>query len=359
MRQLLAFVKKEFLHIFRDYRTMMLLLLMPIVQIILFGFALTNEVNNTNTAIYIPKDDILAAKLMHKIDNSKYFTVTHLLKSPKEVEELMRRGEIKLAVIVPEGFSADYENKRSTPVQVISDASDPNMATTVTNYASNIILSFANLSVSVENRMLYNPQMKSSYNFVPGVMGLILMLICAMMTSVAIVREKETGTMEVLLVSPVRPIYLILAKTIPYFILSLINLITILLLSKYVLAVPINGSLFLLSAVSMLFVLVSLSLGLMISTLVETQVAAMLISGMVFMMPVMILSGMMFPVENMPLILKGVAQLIPAKWFIAAVRKVMIQGVGFMYVLKEICVMLLMMSIFIGISVKKFKHRLD
>jgi len=359
MRQLLAFVKKEFLHIFRDYRTMMLLLLMPIVQIILFGFALTNEVNNTNTAIYIPKDDILAAKLMHKIDNSKYFTVTHLLKSPKEVEELMRRGEIKLAVIVPEGFSADYENKRSTPVQVISDASDPNMATTVTNYASNIILSFANLSVSVENRMLYNPQMKSSYNFVPGVMGLILMLICAMMTSVAIVREKETGTMEVLLVSPVRPIYLILAKTIPYFILSLINLITILLLSKYVLAVPINGSLFLLSAVSMLFVLVSLSLGLMISTLVETQVAAMLISGMVFMMPVMILSGMMFPVENMPLILKGVAQLIPAKWFIAAVRKVMIQGVGFMYVLKEIGVMLLMMSIFIGISVKKFKHRLD
>jgi ABC-2 type transport system permease protein len=165
--------------------------------------------------------------------------------------------------------------------------------------------------------------------------------------------------MEVLLVSPVRPIYLILAKTIPYFILSLINLITILLLSKYVLAVPINGSLFLLSAVSMLFVLVSLSLGLMISTLVETQVAAMLISGMVFMMPVMILSGMMFPVENMPLILKGVAQLIPAKWFIEAVRKVMIQGVGFMYVLKEIGVMLLMMSIFIGISVKKFKHRLD
>lgn len=338
---------------------MMLLLLMPIVQIILFGFALTNEVKNTNTAIYIPKDDILATKLMHKIDNSKYFTVSHLLESPKEVEELMRRGEIKLAVIVPEGFSADYENKRSTPVQVISDASDPNMATTVTNYASNIIMSFANLSVSVENRMLYNPQMKSSYNFVPGVMGLILMLICAMMTSVAIVREKETGTMEVLLVSPVRPIYLILAKTIPYFILSLINLITILLLSKYVLAVPINGSLFLLSAVSMLFVLVSLSLGLMISTLVETQVAAMLISGMVFMMPVMILSGMMFPVENMPLILKGVAQLIPAKWFIEAVRKVMIQGVGFMYVLKEIGVMLLMMSIFIGISVKKFKYRLD
>lgn len=214
-------------------------------------------------------------------------------------------------------------------------------------------------AVRPEVKLLYNPQMKSAYNFVPGVMGLILMLICAMMTSISIVREKETGTMEVLLVSPVRPIFLILSKAVPYFVLSFVNLATILLLSVYVLHVPVAGSLGWLVAVSLLFIFVSLSLGLLISTLTRTQVAAMLVSGLVLMMPTMLLSGMIFPVESMPWILQGISALIPARWYIQAVRKLMIQGVDFVNVLTEVIVLSGMAVLLITVSLKKFKNRLE
>ena len=201
--------------------------------------------------------------------------------------------------------------------------------------------------------------MKSVYNFVPGVMGLILMLICAMMTSISIVREKETGTMEVLLVSPVRPFFLILSKAVPYFVLSFVNLATILLLSVYVLHVPVAGSLLWLVAVSLLFIFVSLSLGLLISTVTQTQVAAMLASGLMLMMPTMLLSGMIFPVESMPWILQGISALIPARWYIQAVRKLMIQGVDVVNVLSEVAILSGMAVLLITVSLKKFKNRLE
>ena len=201
--------------------------------------------------------------------------------------------------------------------------------------------------------------MKSAYNFVPGVMGLILMLICAMMTSISIVREKETGTMEVLLVSPVKPLFIILAKAVPYFVLSFVNLITILLLSVYVLHVPVAGSLFWLVAVSLLFIFVSLALGLLISTVTRTQVAAMLVSGLMLMMPTMLLSGMIFPIESMPAILQGISTVIPARWYIQAVRKLMIEGVDISLVLTEIGILTVMAVLLITVSFKKFKNRLE
>jgi ABC-2 type transport system permease protein len=351
-----SFVQKEFYHIFRDKRTILILIGMPIVQIILFGFAISTEVKNTPIAVFDPSGDISTRRIINQMDASDYFTVKYMLNSPEEIDEIFKKGDIGLVMVFGEAS-----------IQLLADATDPNQATMVTNYASHIIDSYRQeqmreysipFRIEQEVRMLYNPEMKGAYNFVPGVMGMILMLICAMMTSIAIVREKETGTMEVLLASPLKPIYIILAKMTPYFLISWFNLITILLLSIFVLDVPVSGSLFWLNLLSLLFIVVTLSLGLLISTLVQTQVAAILASGMGLMMPVVILSGMMFPIESMPEILQWMSGLIPARWYIAAVKKMMIEGAPVIHILKEMAILAGMASVIIAVSLKKFKIRL-
>lgn len=276
--------------------------------------------------------------------------VTDRFHSPQEMENAFLKDEVDMAVVFGERF-ADGLYTGDARLQLVMDATDPNMSTSRANYATGIVSAVgqemlpANVSMSrltPDIKLLYNPQMKSAYNFVPGVMGLILMLICAMMTSISIVREKETGTMEVLLVSPVKPLFIILAKAVPYFVLSFVNLITILLLSIFVLDVPIVGSVFWLVMVSLLFIFVSLALGLLISSVTRTQVAAMLASGLILMMPTMILSGMIFPIESMPLVLRLISDVLPARWYIQAVRKLMIEGVPVVLVYKEISILLLM-----------------
>ncbi|WP_455586393.1 ABC transporter permease [Bacteroides sp.] len=367
MKQFIAFVRKEFYHIFRDRRTKLILLGMPVVQIILFGFAISTEVKNVHVAVLDPSNDVMTRRIIDRIDASEYFTVDRLLHSPQELETAFREGAIELAVVFGVNF-ADRIYTGDAQIQIVADATDPNMATTRTNYASGIIASAqqemipAEVSVATivpDVKLLYNPQMKSAYNFVPGVMGLILMLICAMMTSISIVREKETGTMEILLVSPVKPLFVILSKAVPYFVLSFVNLITILLLSVYVLDVPVAGSLFWLIIVSLLFIFVSLALGLLISSVTQTQVAAMLGSGLVLMMPTMMLSGMIFPVESMPVILQVISDILPARWYIQAVRKLMIEGVDVVLVMKEIVILAFMAVLLITVSFKKFKNRLE
>lgn len=367
MKQFIAFVRKEFFHIFRDLRTMMILLGMPIVQIILFGFAITTEVSNVRVAVLDPSNDVVTRRIIDRMDASEYFTITRRLYSPQEVEQLFRKGDIDMALV----FGSQFANNLYTgeaSVQLISDATDPNMATMQAGYATSIISAAGQemlppglhaAAIVPQVKLLYNPQMKSAYNFVPGVMGLILMLICAMMTSISIVREKEMGTMEVLLVSPVKPLFIILAKAVPYFVLSFVNLTTVLLLSVYVLDVPVAGSLFWLVLVSLLFIFVSLALGLLISTVTRTQVAAMLASGLILMMPTMLLSGMIFPIESMPAILQGISVIIPARWYIQAVRKLMIEGVDISLVLMEVGILATMAVLLITISFKKFKNRLE
>lgn len=367
MKQFIAFVRKEFYHIFRDHRTMLILLGMPVVQIILFGFAITTEVENVRVAVLDPSNDVVTRSIIDRMDASEYFTITSRLHSPAEVEQSFKRGDIDMALVFGESFS-DNLYTGDARVQIISDATDPNMATMQAGYATNILSKAGQemlppgvhaSTIIPQIKLLYNPQMKSAYNFVPGVMGLILMLICAMMTSISIVREKETGTMEVLLVSPVKPLFIILAKAVPYFVLSFVNLTTILLLSVYVLHVPVAGSLFWLILVSLLFIFVSLALGLLISTVTRTQVAAMLVSGLMLMMPTMLLSGMIFPVESMPAILQGISSLLPARWYIQAVRKIMIEGVDISLVLTEVCILAVMAVVLITISFKKFRDRLE
>lgn len=367
MKQFMAFVRKEFYHILRDTRTMLILLGMPVVQIILFGFAISTEVKNTRMAVYDPSGDVVTQQIIERFRANNYFVVERMLHRPEQINEVLERGEASLVMVFNDYFGQRMLHTGDAAIQLIADGTDPNQASTLLMYAENIIAAYGQEQTQARQpgvqivprvHMLYNPQMKSAFFFVPGVMGLILMLICAMMTSVAIVREKETGTMEVLLASPIKPLYIIIAKTVPYFLLSIINLITILLLSVYVLQVPVAGSLFWLVVVSLVFILVALSIGILVSGLVRTQIAAMLISSMVMMMPVLLLSGMIYPIESMPVVLQWVSNIIPARWYIAAVKKLMIEGVSIIYVLKELSVLLVMGIVLLGVSLKKFKMSL-
>ena len=338
-----AFVRKEFIHIFRDKRTMMILLLMPIVLIVLFGYAITTEVKRVPIAILDQSRDEVTQKMISHFAASEYFELYKMIDSEEEGQVLFRQGKIRMALIVESGkVKGESENANSNAKQlspfIFHLSTDKGIVPTIS--------------------LLYNPQMKGAYNFVPGVMGLILILICAMMTSVGIVKEKEIGTMEVLLVSPMKPVYIILAKATPYLLLSLVNIATILALSYFLLDVPINGSLPLLVCVSVLYALVALCLGLLISTIADTQQAAMLISAVVLMLPIILLSGMMFPIENMPVILQVISNIVPAKWYIIAVKDIMIKGLGFGSVLQEVGVLVLMAVVLIGLSVKRFKIRL-
>lgn len=368
MKQFFAFVIKEFHHILRDRRTMLILFGMPVVQIILFGFALSTEVHNVQTAILTSSyDDAYVRPAIEKLDASEYFAVKYIVHTPEEMQKLFRQNKIDLAVVFP----GNIRNQRpdDSDIQLVVDATDPNQAVTRSSYAS-IILAEAQQALGIRptdtasggirvyTKMLYNPQMLSVYNFVPGVMGLILMLICAMMTSISIVREKESGTMEVLLVSPIHPFLIILAKAIPYLTMSLIDFTLILLLSVFVLGVPIAGNLFTLCLLSLLFIFVCLSLGLLISCVTRTQVAAMLVSGMVLMIPTILLSGILFPIESMPGILQGVSCLSPARWYVDIVRKVMIEGVPFLYVGRQTLVLCFMAVVLTVLTTRLFKDRL-
>lgn len=340
----------------------MILLGMPVLQIILFGFAITTELNHSRVAVLDPSKDAVTTRITERIDENRYFSVVKELSSASDIETVFRHDEADIVV----AFTPDFDANLSTGeagIQLVVDATDPNTGNMMAGYVQGIVgqalQSGTQSSPIVQTHLLFNPQMKSAYNFVPGVMGLILMLICAMMTSISIVREKETGTMEVLLVSPIRPIFIILAKAVPYLVLSCVNLATILLLSVYVLHVPVEGSLWTLSFLSLLLIAVALSLGLLISCVVQNQVAAMIVSGMGLMMPVMLLSGMIFPIESMPAVLQWISNIIPARWYIQAVKKVMIEGLGMAAVWHEALILSDMAALLIGLSLKKFKERLE
>lgn len=367
MKQFLSFVKKEFHHILRDKRTMFILLGMPIMQILIFGFALTNEVKNAKIAILDNANDLSASAIRSELDASRYFDVVKELHSYTEIDKVFKEGTIKLAVVFPQQFGQDLQHFNKAQIQLIADASDPNVATTLTNYATSIIRDYQDritngrqlpYTIQTEMRLLYNPQLKGAYSFVPGVMAMVLMLVCTMMTAITIVREKEMGTMEVMLVSPVQPLKIIVAKAVPYLLLSLINIASILLLSVFVLDVPINGSLLLLILESTLFILTCLALGLLISSATNSQQTAMFISLTGLFLPTVMLSGFMFPIENMPLPLRIISNIVPSKWYYEIVKSVMIKGLGLQAIWKETLILAGMMFFFLAVAIRKFKIRL-
>lgn len=359
MKEFSAFVLKEFRHIFRDRRTTLIVLVMPVVQIVLFGFAISTDVHNAVVDIVGDANDPEVRRIAERIDGNACLEVGEYLDSPAGIDARIRKGKAKAAICFEEGFAAKLGNGKAS-VRIVADGADPNTAQTVTSYVKGVLQSEQLQSASFRPnvQLMYNPAMNSSYNFVPGVMGLILMLICSMMTAVSIVREKETGTMELVLVSPVRPFWIVLSKLTPYLVLSVVNFVSVLLLAHFVMGVPVRGSIALLTLVSVVFVGASLGLGLLVSVISRTQQTAMLLCGMGLTMPTMMLSGIIFPCESMPVILQAVSDIIPAKWYIIMVKRIMIQGAGFADIAVEFAVLFFMMVFLLCVSIRKFKTRL-
>ena len=368
MKQLIAFIRKEFYHVFRDRRTLLILFGIPITQIILFGQALSSEVKNIGIAVLDEANNTYSQQITHRLQASPYFKLKDPLFHYDQVEDQFKRGTIKAALIFPPDFGKDLYTPSGTSLQLITDGSDPNTAKTVQNYLSAMVASYQQelnptvqlpYQITVENRMLYNEEQNGSMNFVPGVIALVFMIVSTALTSVAVVREKELGTMEILLVSPFKPIMILIAKAVPYLILSLINFTVILLLSVYMLDVPIRGNLLLLYAESTLFIIICLSLGLLISTVTASQQTAMLIAMMGMMLPTAFFTGFMFPIENMPLIFQGISKVFPSSYYYSIVKKVMLKGLDFSYIWKETLILIAMAVVFLSLAMKKFKIRLQ
>lgn len=352
MKPFFSFVIKETKHILRDKRTMLMLFGMPIVMMLLFGFAVTNDVRNVRIIVVMSNADNATQQVADRLAASEYFTLTKVVATPTEAEKAIRDQKADMAIV----FSQDFASRKSG-YQLIVDGADPNMAQQWTTYANAVINNTE--PKAVNTKLLYNPQMKSTYNFVPAIMGTLLMLVCAMMTSISIVREKEKGTMEVLLVSPTKPLMIIVAKLVPYLVLAFTILSIILLMSSFVLGVPIKGSLFWIYVVSTIYILLALSLGILVSTIAETQLVALLISAMLLMMPVIMLSGMMFPIESMPKILQYISAIVPTRYYISAMRKLMIMGVGIEEVYFEVSVLISMLIALMSLALAKFNKRLE
>ena len=369
MKRFLGFVKKEFLHIFRDYRTLFILFGIPAAQILIFGFAVRNDIRNAGIAILDLSRDEITLKLTDKIISSGFFKKTETLLNYNDIDRVFKKGKTKAVIVFENDFGRKLIREGKASLSIIADGSEPNTAALVTNYTTSIVNDFntelagqdlnKSIRISPEVKMFYNPHLKSHFMFVPGVITLILILICALMTSVTITREKEFGTMEVLLVSPLRPIQIILGKVMPYFILSFINVLLILVLSWFVFDLPVKGSLLLLLAECMLYILMSLSLGILISTVSGNMQQAIFISLIGLMLPTVLLSGFIFPIENMPKIYDYISSILPPRYFIVIIKNIMIKGTGLMYIWKETLILIIMTLTFIGLSVRKFKIRLE
>lgn len=371
MKQFLSFVHKEFLQIFRDKRTMFILLVMPLVICTLFGFAISTEVKNTKLAVLDFSKDEVTRHIVERFGANRYFTIQKYLTDIRQADEAFRRGDVNMVLVFSDNFAEDMRHTGGAAIQILADGTEPNQAAIRMGHALQLLESYRQeqrqLSVAngkqrcviiPELRMLYNPGQRSEFNFVPGVIAMMVLLICAMMSSIAIVREKEMGTMEVLLASPLPPAYIIMAKMVPYFAISCFNLATILLMSVHLLHVPVAGSLTALIGIALIYILTALALGLLISTIVDSQLAAMLLSGMLLMIPTILLSGTMFPVESMPVPMQYISMLVPARWFTSAVRKLMIQGTDARYVAKEFIVITGMAAVLLAAAWRQFKIRL-
>ncbi|WP_432709678.1 ABC transporter permease [Pedobacter sp.] len=368
MKQLFAFIRKEFFHVFRDKRTLLILFGIPIVEIILFGFALSSEVKNIGIAVLDNAQDVHSKQIIAKVQSNSRFQLKDAALNYKDFEEKFKSGEIVCGILIPAKFGSDLYKTDGAKIQVIVDNSALNTATSATNYLNTIIKNYQQelnpnvqpyYQIIPEIRQLYNEEQNGSLNFIPGVIAFIFMIVSTALASVSVVREKEMGTMEILLVSPFRPLMVLMAKAIPYLVLSLVDLIIMLLLSVYLLDVEIKGSLLLLFAESTLFIITCLSLGLLISNITNSQQIAMLISMMGMMLPTVILSGFVFPLENMPKILQWFSYLIPSKYYYTIMKGVMLKGLGFSYVWKETLILVGMATVLLFFALKNFKIRLQ
>ncbi len=368
MKQLRSFIKKEFFHIFRDPRTMLILFGIPVAQLLIFGTVIKNEIKDLHIAIYDQSKDETTQQITNKILSSGYFILDENLDNLDGIDAIFKKGKVREVIIFENNFGKNLVKEGSAKMQLIADASDPNTAKLAISYTTAIVNDYIKklypdmqipMEITPEVRMFFNEEMKSAYMFVPGVMAMILMLISAMMTSISITREKELGTMEILLVSPLKPVQIIVGKVMPYLLLSIANAFIIVLIGHYFFGVPITGSFILLMLETVLFILMALCLGILISTVAKNQMVAMFISMIGLLLPTLLLSGFIFPIENMPLPLQILSYIMPAKYFIIIVRGIMLKGIGLTYIWQETAILLGMTLFFIAVSVRKFKIRLE
>lgn len=341
-----SIVGKEFLKLLRDPRTLLIVLVMPIVLLLLFGFAISTDVNDVRVAAVVSNHTDRTRDILLRMQTNPYFTFVGMAEHG-DIDRILRTSQAD-AVVVLETRNGELRS------QIVTDGANTTPAQTAQAYISQLITGPGQPSPIV-TRVLYNPQLKSAYNFVPGMLGLIFLLICGIMTSVSIVSERQSGTMDLLLVSPIRPRTIIVGKLVPYFLLSCLILTLMLILSYTVLDIPFSAKVVEVVLISMVYIALALSIGLLVSTLVKTEVAALIVSAIGFMIPVIMLSGMIFPIDNMPDILQWISCVVPARWYIAAMRKLMIQQLPLEYVSTEITVLTGMVLFILVLAVRKFK----
>ncbi|GHT17393.1 transport permease protein [Bacteroidia bacterium] len=351
----------------RDVYTLVILLIMPVVLLLILGYSVSNDMKNTPFVVFDGNKSTLSSDFIHKLAGNGYFTMAGYLHTENEIDDNFRQGKCKVAIVFPPDFENNFTKTKHAEIQLIIDSSDPNEASTIQNYLQLILMEFQqekspagalSFSINGEVKMLYNPQIKSAYNFVPGLMGMLMMIVCALMTSISIVREKERGTMEVLLISPLHPTSIILAKAVPYFVVSMTDVVLIMLIGHFIMGVPVVGNLLTILALSVVFTLAALSLGMLISSIAPTQQIAMQMALVGLMVPTMLLSGVLFPIDSMPVLLQYISNIIPARWYIEAMRGVMIKGVGLSEIVREVSVLGFMTVFLLFISIKNFKERL-
>ena len=343
-----SLVRKEALHIVRDRRTMLIALLMPLVLLLLFGFAISTEVNNVRVVAVVDRYTDTTRDLLMRLQVNPYFTFNGLADA-SDVELLLRSSETDAALFI-------RDDDGTSRYQIVVDASNPTVAQAMTGYIKGVIAGGSDVRSVAATRTLYNPQMKSAYNFVPGIMGMIFILICGIMTSVSIVREKESGTMDLLLVSPIRPATIVVGKLLPYLLLSCLLLSIMLTIAYTVLGLPASSGVVSVVVMSLLYIVLSLSIGLLVSTLVATQLNALIVSAVAFMLPVIMLSGMIFPIDNMPRVLQWISCGIPARWYTSAMRRLMIQQLDLSYVAREIAILTSMTVAILSLAIMRFRY---
>lgn len=364
-----GFVKKEFKQIYRDKRTLLVLFGMPVIMMVLFGFAIRNEIQSAEIAVLDLSKDSMTVELIQKIESNPSFDITHYLRAYNEVEPLFQQGDVKAVLIFENNFEQKMIRHSSAKIQMVTNATDPNLARLLQAYTSSLVQNFSddlNPTISIDQaglspeiRMMYNPELRSVNLFVPGLIAVILMLISALMTSISITREKEMGNMEILLVSPLKPYQIIIGKVLPYLVLSLVNVFTILLLAIFVFHVPFEGSFLLFFAESILFILTALSLGVFISAVANNQQTAMMVSLAGLLLPTVLLSGFIFPISSMPQVLQWISHIIPAKWFLEIVRSIMLKGGGISVLWFQTAILVVITLLFMGLSMKRFNVRLQ
>lgn len=366
MKELRMILYKEFIHITRDKISFFLVLAMPIALVLLFGFTISSEIRNAKIAVLDQSNDSQSQQLLNKITASGYFQIVAYPSTEAEIDNDFKRNDIKLAIVIPPNFEESLSKEKSVNLQVINDVSDLNVASILNNYIRAVVYDFVDdynenaaqtSNFDITTKMEYNPESNSVYMFVPGIITLIMILVTALMTSITLARETETGTMRMLLITPVKKIYIIIGKVIPYMIISFISTIAILLISVFVFKMPINGNIFFLLFLCIIFMLTAASFGMMISALVKSQLDAMMFTMMGLFLPTVLLSGFLFPLDNMPMIFQILADVFPAKWFILAIKDVMIKGSGFMDIWRYLLILFVMAVVLIAVSLSRLDRR--